>query len=201
MPGANLFAGVLLLPAFVIAIVALVKKNQGGKPFSIAALIVSVIGWIASIVMIVAFFIAAAAAGFVDNSDYGIDLDPSSSSDWIDESDAPSDVDSDVAAGTYSESAFVAEAKPEVTRILADAIPNATPELVATMFPDEVLLVLGQAIVMQDKLAGGTMGAEQEQTFRSSFVESMAGSGGISTEAAGEFYDVVAAAARMYLVE
>lgn len=203
VPGANLFAGVLLLPAFIIAIVALVKKNQGGKGFSIAALIISVVGWVASIVMIVAFFLAAAASGAWNNYDpYEVDTESTPTEVWEEEDgDEPIDSDTDAGAGTYSESAYIGQAKPEAMRVLADAIPNATPELVSSMFPDEVLLTLGQAIVMQDKMSGGQMSGEQETAFRTAFVDSMASSGGISTEAAAEFYDIVAAAARAHLVE
>ena len=200
IPIANMFAGVLLLPAFVIAIIALVKKTQGGKGFSIAALIISVIGWIVSIVMIIGFFIAAAAVNFNEDRDFGSSstpLDPEESA-TADETD---DAAVDVEPGVYSEAAFIEASKPTVVRILSDAIPNATPELVSTMFPDEVLLALGQAIVLQDKLAGGLMDADQEKEFRDAFVDSMSESGGISTEAAAEFYDVVAAAARAHLVK
>lgn len=197
IPVVNMFAGVLLLPAFIIAIIALVKKTQGGKGFSIAALIISVIGWIVSIVMIIAFFVAAAAVNFNDNIDFG-----SSSTPLDPEESATTDGSgTDVEPGVYSEAAFIDASKPTVVRILSDAIPNATPELVAQMFPDEVLLALGQAIVMQDQLAGGLMNDDQEQEFRDAFVGSMSESGGISTEAAAEFYDVVAAAARAHLVK
>ncbi len=200
IPGVNLFAGVLLLPAFVIAIIALVKKTQGGKGFSIAALIISVIGWIVSIVVIIAIIVAGAAAGFNDR-----DFGSSDSDQGIEESapadDTATDPGTEVEAGVYSEAAFIEASKPTVVRILSDAIPSATPELVAQMFPDEVLLTLGQAIVMQDQLAGGLMDAEQEQEFRDAFIGSMSESGGISIEAAAEFYDVVAAAARAHLVK
>lgn len=200
IPLVNVFAGVLLLPAFIVAIIALVKKNQGGKPFSIAALIISVIGWIVSIVMIVAFIVSAAEAW--EELPY---TGPSSSEEWNqsdDPTDTGTDSGSDVVPGTYSESAFIAEAKPQIARILADAIPEATPELISMMFPDEALIAIGQAIVAQDRLAAnGRMSAEDDAELRDAFVESMAGAGGISTEAATEFFDVVTNAARTYLVE
>ena len=202
IPGVNLFAGVLLLPAFVIAIVALVKK-MGGKGMSIAALIISVVGWIVSIVMVILYFIGLAAVSYLENPNNWNDSSSSEEDDsWVDETPADEgDAAEEAVPGAYDEAAFIRVAKPEVVRILTAEIPNATPELVAAMFPDSVLLALGQAIVAQDKIAGGLMDAGAEEEFRTAFVESMASSGGISLEAAGAFFDVVAENARAYLVE
>jgi hypothetical protein len=53
-------SGILLLGSFVLAIVALALKSQGGKPLSIAALAISVLGWIIAIVVaLVSVFLAA----------------------------------------------------------------------------------------------------------------------------------------------
>jgi len=188
----------------VIAIVALVKK-MGGKGFSISALIISVVGWIVSIVMVILYFIGLAAVGFLEDPQNWNGPSTSQEEDFWDDEETVDEGDADAAEeavpGTYDEAAFIRIAKPEVVRILTAEIPNATPELVAAMFPDSVLLALGQAVVAQDQIAGGLMGTEQEEQFRTAFVESMASSGGISLEAAGAFFDVVADNARAYLVE
>lgn len=51
IPFVTWFSGLLLLPGFIVGLIALISKKHGGKGFSIAALIVSVIGWIVSLVM------------------------------------------------------------------------------------------------------------------------------------------------------
>lgn len=56
IPFVTWFSGFALLAAFVVALVALIKKNQGAKGFSIAALVISVVGWIVSVVVTFASF-------------------------------------------------------------------------------------------------------------------------------------------------
>ncbi|MBB2975211.1 hypothetical protein FHX49_000752 [Microbacterium endophyticum] len=51
IPFVTWFSGLFLLAGFVMGLIALIKKNQGGTGFSIAAVAVSVVGWILSIVM------------------------------------------------------------------------------------------------------------------------------------------------------
>ncbi|MDL9978895.1 hypothetical protein [Microbacterium candidum] len=53
VPVATLFSGVLLLAGFIIGLIALISKKHGGTGLSIAAIVVSVVGWIVSIVMTV----------------------------------------------------------------------------------------------------------------------------------------------------
>lgn len=62
IPFVTWVSGAVLLAAFIIAIVALVSKKQGGKGLSIAALVLSVVGWIVSIVVAVASFALIANA-------------------------------------------------------------------------------------------------------------------------------------------
>lgn len=56
IPFVTWFAGAALLPAFIMGIVALVSKKRGGKGLAIAAIALSVIGWVVSIVMTIASF-------------------------------------------------------------------------------------------------------------------------------------------------
>lgn len=51
IPFVTWFSGLVLLAGFIVGLVALIAKKHGGKPFSIAAVVVSVVGWIVSIVM------------------------------------------------------------------------------------------------------------------------------------------------------
>lgn len=56
IPFVTWFSGLVLLAGFIVGLVALIGKKHGGKGFSIAAVIVSVVGWIVSIVMSIASF-------------------------------------------------------------------------------------------------------------------------------------------------
>ncbi|WP_226533611.1 FxLYD domain-containing protein [Microbacterium paraoxydans] len=56
IPFVTWFAGLPLLAAFVMGIVALVNKKQGGKGLAIASIAVSVVGWIVSIIVTIASF-------------------------------------------------------------------------------------------------------------------------------------------------
>lgn len=64
IPFVTWFSGFPLLAAFIVALVALIKKNQGAKGFSIAALAISVIGWIVSVVVSIASFALLADATY-----------------------------------------------------------------------------------------------------------------------------------------
>lgn len=56
IPFVTWVSGAVLLAAFVVAIVALASKKQGGTGLGIAALVLSVVGWIVSIVVAIASF-------------------------------------------------------------------------------------------------------------------------------------------------
>ena len=57
IPFVNWIAGLVLLAAFIIALIALISKKQGGTGMSITALILSVVGGIISVVMIALSFL------------------------------------------------------------------------------------------------------------------------------------------------
>jgi hypothetical protein len=56
VPFVTWFAGLPLLAAFIMGIVALANKKQGGKGLAIAAVAVSVVGWIVSIIFSIGSF-------------------------------------------------------------------------------------------------------------------------------------------------
>jgi hypothetical protein len=56
IPIVTWFSGIFLLAAFVMGLIALINKKQGGKGFAIAALAISVVGWIVSIIVTIASF-------------------------------------------------------------------------------------------------------------------------------------------------
>lgn len=62
VPFVTWFSGFVLLAGFVVALIALIKKTQGAKGLSIAALVISVVGWIVSVVMSIASFAILADA-------------------------------------------------------------------------------------------------------------------------------------------
>lgn len=68
VPFVTWFSGLALLAAFIVALIALIKKNQGAKGFSIAALILSVVGWIVSVVVSIASFALLADATYDEYS-------------------------------------------------------------------------------------------------------------------------------------
>ncbi len=81
VPFVTWFSGFALLAAFIVALIALIKKNQGTKGFSIAALVISVVGWIVSVVVSIASFALLADATYDE-----VALDPE-----ISVSDPPAD--------------------------------------------------------------------------------------------------------------
>ncbi len=66
IPFVTFGSGVFLLAGFVMGLIALIGKRQGGKGFSLAAVIVSVVGWILAIFMV--FFSIGLFGQAVDSS-------------------------------------------------------------------------------------------------------------------------------------
>ena len=62
VPFVTWFSGFVLLAGFVVALIALINKTQGAKGLSIAALVISVVGWIVSVVVSIASFAILADA-------------------------------------------------------------------------------------------------------------------------------------------
>ena len=78
IPIVTWFSGIFLLGGFVLALVALISKKQGGKGLAIGALAISVVGWIVSIVVTIASF-ALIAQGTAETLVTGEDTEASSS--------------------------------------------------------------------------------------------------------------------------
>ncbi|MFH8249212.1 hypothetical protein ACH3VR_02435 [Microbacterium sp. B2969] len=70
IPFVTWFSGVFLLAGFVLGLIALINKKQGGKGFAIGAVAISVVGWIVSVVVSIASFgiIGQAAQNALDES-------------------------------------------------------------------------------------------------------------------------------------
>ena len=56
VPFVNWFAGPVLIAAFIVSLIALIGRKHGGTGLSIAALVISVVGWIVAFVMILISF-------------------------------------------------------------------------------------------------------------------------------------------------
>lgn len=57
IPFVNWVAGLVLLAAFILSLIALIGAKHGGKGLSITALVISVVGWIVALVMIAVSFL------------------------------------------------------------------------------------------------------------------------------------------------
>jgi len=86
IPIVTWFSGIFLLAGFVIALIALISKKQGGKGFAIGALTISIVGWIVSIVVTIASF-AIFAQDTVDtlSTSEGSEISSSDSAEEADE--------------------------------------------------------------------------------------------------------------------
>lgn len=182
---AVIIGGVLLLAGFVLSIVALASRKQGGKPIGITALIVSVLG---GIVWSIAFFVAL-AVGILSSAVSDAESAPAPQvSEAPLEGEDGTDAEGEV-SGDYDEEAFLAEARPAITELFTGIDPSITEDFVTEMFPDEALVTVGQAFLMV-----GEDGRDQ-------MLESLiAGSEGVfDEETAGRFADIMIDAAEKHL--
>ncbi|MRH27886.1 hypothetical protein GH740_00955 [Microbacterium sp. SYP-A9085] len=138
----SILAGVMLLAAFVLSIVALASRKQGGKGFGVAGLVVSIVGGIIAVVAIAvsAFWIALAAGVAAAPTDRA--AAPSVSvSDSVQPSDEPTDGAGDTDAA--DEAAFVADVRPKIGALLREIQPGATDEMLTAVYSDDTLVMLG----------------------------------------------------------
>ena len=184
-----LVAGLLLLIAFVLGIVTLASKKQGGKGLGIGAIAVSVLGGLA---WVVAFTFALVLTGLSAADSAG---GSSESAPIVVEETTPGEEategDGEAPAGAYDEDAFLAEVRPQITALMQELDPSITEEMIGQIYSDEMLVTTGQAL-----LVAGDAG-------RSLFITSTAeGSGGLfSEEQAARFYDTIVGAAEQHLAQ
>ncbi|MET0296497.1 MAG: hypothetical protein ABW024_03785 [Microbacterium sp.] len=182
-----LVGGILLLAGLVFGIVTLVNKKQGGKGLGIGAIIVSVLGggaWIGALIwslVLIGLASSGSSTGTVDPAPEPTSIESVAPSAAPEESEG-------TGAATGDEAAFVEAVRPEITALMQEVEPSLTPELVATAFPDETLIGMGQAV-----LSAGELG-------RDAFVSSLAQSG-LTDEQATRFYDALLTNAQAYLAE
>lgn len=184
-----LLGSLFLFAALIIAIVALVSKNQGGTGLAIGAIVVSVVGGVlASIALVFGLILfGLSAAGSSGGTTEPIPV-PSVSQDVTEDTDAPEEPsDGDVSA-TYDEAAYVALVRPQITTLMQEIQPGITDEIVTTVFSDDMLVATGKLF-----LSGG-------EAARQATIEGFAQSGDMMTrEQAERFVDIIATAAEQYL--
>jgi hypothetical protein len=176
--------GLLLLIAFVLSIIALASRKQGGKPFSIIALVVAVLGgglWA------VALFVSIALTAITSSSSTGESLESPAPSVSV----APSEdgTDGEAPAGAYDEAAFLAEARPAILAVFQEVEPSVTEDLVNQMFPDDALIAAGQSMLLLGDAGRGTM------------IDSLTEGGTFDDDTAGRFVDAIYDAASKHLQE
>jgi len=179
-----IIGGLLLLVAFVLSIVALASRKQGGKPFGVVALVLSVLG---GGVWAIALFASIALTAFLTTTSGESAPAPTPSV-----SAAPSEDGTDggeEVAGEYDEAAFLAEARPAMLEVFQEVEPSVTEDLVNQMFPDEALIAAGQSMLLL-----GDAGRDQ-------MIESLTTGGTFDDDTAGRFVDAIYDAATKHLQE
>ena len=163
--GAALLGGIVLLVALVMSIVGLAGKRYGGKPLSVTALVLSVIGgFVAAFALFVAFlFTGLSAWNESGSTPLPIPIPSVAPDDGSGDGSGDGSADGSSEQPTAAdEAAFLAQARPAVEQIMAEIDPSITPEMVQTVFSDETLITMGQTLLMTGD-AGIDMLAAQAQ--------------------------------------
>lgn len=148
---AVLLGGLVLLVALIVSIIGLAGKRNGGKPLSITALVLSVVGGVVGGIALVAslVFIGLAAGGTSSTPAPTATVDASESAAPTDEastSPTPEATAPDASAG--DEAAYLADVRPKVQEIWAGFDPSFTPEVVDSIFTDDLLLTVGRGLLV-----------------------------------------------------
>lgn len=173
---AVVLGGIVLLAAFVFSIVGLAGTRFGGKPLSITALVVSIVGGVLGVIALAAALVItgnSVAQGIVQDSGRETPsvTEPSDAAD----DDATTDDTADDSALTANETAFLAQVRPEVNRIMAEIDPSITPDIVEATFDDATLITVGEALLTTGQAgvdsfaeqSAGTEGAADAELMRS----------------------------------
>lgn len=178
---AVLIGGLALLAAFIFSIVGLAGKRNGGKPISITALVLSIVGAvIGGFALIVSLVFIGLSVGGSTASDP--DPVPSTQASEGTDDGATDDGTTDGTdaddSGTLSEgeAAFISEVRPQVNQIMTQIDPSITPEAVEATLDDETLIMIGQALLTTgqagidsfvDQATASAGGAADADTIRS----------------------------------
>lgn len=185
-----LIGGLALIVAFILSIVALASRKQGGKPFGIIALVLSVVG---GVLWGVALFVSIALTAITASNE--------ASPPAAVESPAPADpgqtegetdgdgTEGENVAGDYDEAAFLAEARPAIVDVFTEVDPTASEEIINQLFSDESLVSMGKSFLMV-----GDAG-------RQPMIDGLMESGTFNEDTASRFVDAILDAAKKHLQE
>lgn len=189
--------GVLLLAAFVLSIVVLASRKQGGKGLGIAGLIVSVVGGI----VFVAAVIVWAASAFIGTVNSAVESATSPSSavsapaDDSTTDDSATDDNAAPADGTYDEDAYLADVRPKIRAVFKEIEPSVDDATIDAAYSDDTLVFLGSTLLNEYNSLGDDVIATEAETLVSSSGDMF------SQEQAESFMRDILESAQKYLVE
>ncbi|WP_207205336.1 hypothetical protein [Microbacterium protaetiae] len=186
--------GVLLLAAFVLSIVVLANRKQGGKGLGIAGLVVSVVGGIVFVFALLVSIAWAVWAGVGGGQALG--ERPAVSAPVAPSDEATDDQGNNTTAtGDYDEAAYVAELRPTVRAIFKEIEPNATDDIIDSAYTDDTLVYLGTTLLTEyTTLGDDAIGQEASDAVDSS-------DGLFSEDQAERLMRAILEAAQHHLVE
>ena len=127
----------------------LAGKRYGGKPLSITALVLSLVGaTIGSFALIWSIILVG-----VSSAGSSIDEMMSTPTPIPSVEVSPGDIlpgegdDSATATESAAQQQFIADVRPKVNQILTEVDPTATPEIIEQVLPDETLILIGETLL------------------------------------------------------
>ena len=179
--------GVALVVGFILSIVVLASRKQGGKPLGIVALVVSVLGgglWFVALVVSIA--VGVTSSSTASSSEEIPAPAPTTSVSPGDDTGTETETESE-APLSGGEAAYLEEVRPKLVAIFQEIDPNITEESLSMMFSDANLVQAGEGFLL--------LGDSGREYLISSLVES----GAFTEDAAGRFADTIIDAAKKHL--
>lgn len=191
---AALIGSFALLAAFVVSIVGLVGRRNGGKGLSVTALVLSVVGSVlAGFALLVSMiFVGLSAANSSTGSAPSTQTSDEASdggAGTTDDSATTDDTTDGSADHSASEAAYLAALRPEINDVMTGIDPSVTSADIEKLFPDESLLLIGRAL-----LVTGESGID---SMLDSTVE--AAGGAVTADQVRPLYEAIYQAADQYL--
>lgn len=146
---AVLIGGLLLLAGFIFSIVGLAGKRYGGKPLSITALVLSLVGaTIGSFALIWSIILVGVSSAGSSIDEMMSTPSPVPSVEVGPGGILPGEGDgSATATESAAQQEFIADVRPKVNQILGEVDPTATPEIIEQVLPDETLILIGETLL------------------------------------------------------
>ncbi|MEQ6899102.1 DUF4190 domain-containing protein [Microbacterium sp. KR10-403] len=189
--------GVLLAAAFVLSIVVLASRKQGGKGLGIAGLVVSVVGGIVfgfALTVSIAWMLIGTVNSAVESA-----TSPSSAvsapADDSTTDDSATDDNAAPADGTYDEDAYLADVRPKIRAVFKEIEPSVDDATIDAAYSDDTLVFLGSTLLNEYNSLGDDVIATEAETLVSSSGDMF------SQEQAESFMRDILESAQKYLVE